>query len=327
MSLGESRTSSRGEPRSRSREGARTPADQNEQQDFDTLLEGLRSDVMGHIDTTVKQAAEALTKNFTTVAKALDSKNEKRFSTVENSIADVEARQTALTDELEVTKGVVRKLQQTLDAQEQAVPIRDPINTSSRPFDGPIDVTILKLETKEMATKIEVQKLVDALFKTANIENDKYKITGDELDNRFILRFSGAAGLAATRVNLARKTLRDESGKWLELSVETPSGSKTRAFINPDKNPKMVKTERDTKRLGGILKDSYPNIKWHLNTYDGEISKVWTPMVKVEAQPGDTESILRWNLAALAETDIDKREVVGKFSQSARNRAQVQWGL
>ena len=174
---------------------------------------------------------------------------------------------------------------------------------------------------------MEMGKLYDELFKKANIENDKYKITGDDLDNRFILRFSGAAGLAATRVNLARKTLRDESGKWLELSVETPSGSKTRAFINPDKNPKMVKTERDTKRLGGILKDSYPNIKWHLNTYDGEISKVWTPMVKVEAQPGDTESILRWNLAALAETDIDKREIVGKFSQSARNRAQVQWGL
>ena len=91
----------------------------------------------------------------------------------------------------------------------------------------------------------------------------------------------------------ARLALRNSSGKYKELCVAKPDGGTTRIYINPDKNPRMQKLERETKRMGKIFHDLYAPIKFHANRIDGEISKGWTPILKLEVAQGEVPTKVR----------------------------------
>ena len=125
----------------------------------------------------------------------------------------------------------------------------------------------------------------------------------------------------------ARLALRNSSGKYKELCVAKPDGGTTRIYINPDKNPRMQKLERETKRMGKIFHDLYAPTKFHANRIDGEISKGWTPILKLEVAEGEVPTKVRWNLAALAETNVVKEDVVAKFTSTARGQVRVDWSL
>ena len=215
--------------------------------------------------------------------------------------------------------------------QENATTLIDPPASSGRPFDGPVDQTILQIETSknDLIAKATLDTFISALFADANLDRDKYEIKGDDADCRFVIQFKGAASVAALNVGQARLTLRESSVKYKELSIAKPAGGSTRIFINPDKNPRMQKLEFETKRLGKIFQElhSAPGVKWHLNRTDGEISKGWTRIVKLEVEQGDSPTKIRWNLAALAETTINKEDIVAKFTSTAREKVKVDWSL
>jgi hypothetical protein len=126
----------------------------------------------------------------------------------------------------------------------------------------------------------------------------------------------------------ARTTLRYSSGKYKELSIDKPSGGPTRIFINPDKNPQMQKRERETKRMHKVFDELYTQKKWHSNRTDGEISNHrWIPILQLDVQEGEAPTKVRWNLAALAEADVIKEDVIAKFSSTARETVRVNWSL
>ena len=105
------------------------------------------------------------------------------------------------------------------------------------------------------------------------VDKENYKITGDDADNRFVVRFSGAAGLAERHAENAMRALRDPRGKYKDISAPKPGGGDARIYINPDRNPRMQKIMRESKRLGVIFRETHPDHRWHVNRNDGEISK------------------------------------------------------
>jgi hypothetical protein len=314
--------------RSRGRDEPVVVADAAVSPDFESLMAGLRSEVLAHVDKNLKTTAEQLTMSFTGVARALDVKSEKRFSALEGSMAELGSSQSTLEAQVDVLKGELREVQKQLHIQENATTLADP-PASGRPFDGPIDKTILRVETfaKEIISKATLDSYLSDLFLDANVLREQYEVNGDDADCRFIIKFKGGAGIAIRNLEQARTTLREDSGKYKELSVCKPAGGSTRIFINPDKNPKMQKIERETKRLGLILRDMYQGTKWHINRTDGEISKGWKQIVKLEVNPNDVPTKILWNLEALSETNIVKQDVVANFSSTARERVRVNWQL
>ena len=89
----------------------------------------------------------------------------------------------------------------------------------------------------------------------------------------------------------------------------------------------MQKLDRETKKAGKIIKEMYPNENWFINRIDSQISKGWTPVLKVEVHEGDVPTKLRWNNAALVDTTIDTGEVATKFAATTRERTQVHWSV
>ena len=174
--------------------------------------------------------------------------------------------------------------------------------------------------------KSSLEEFLSSLFGEVNIDNDKYSVIGDDADSKFIVKFSGAAGLAIRHAEHAQRSLRDGRGKYKELQVNKPAGGQTRIFVNPDRNPYMQKMLRESKRLGDIFRADYPSIRWHVNRIDGEISKGWTPIVKIEVHEGEAVSRLLWNLNALSDTTVNKEDIVSKFSVAGQ-RAPVAWSV
>ena len=164
-------------------------------------------------------------------------------------------------------------------------------------------------------------------FSAEDIGDDKYKVIGDDTDFKFTIRFQGSAGFAALNMQHARRCLRDEEGKYKDLQITKPAGGTTQIFINPDRNPRMQKTIRASKTLANIFKEMYPDTRWHVNRDDGEISKGWVPIVKLDIVPGDSPTRLLWNVAGLSNTDINKEDVVAKFTDAARGKVTVTWSV
>ena len=261
--------------------------------------------------------------------RAHDTKCEKRFSVIENSLGELGSSQDALETNIKTLQGEMRKMQEKLHMQETATALVDPPASGGRPFDGPIDATILGLETngKDIIAKDTLASFLANLFADANIERDNFDVIGDDADSRFIIKFKGLPGVAKLHVDQARTTLRNSDGKYKELSIAKPSNGTTRIFINPDKNPRMRKLERESKRMGKVLQELYVGSKWHVNRVDGAISKGWTHILKLEVQQGDAPTKIWWNLAALSESGIVKQDVVAKFTSTARENVKVNYSL
>ena len=297
--------------------------------DFDDLLSGLRGEIMGYVDQNLKSTAEHLTSSFTTIVRVHDVKCEKRFSLIENSLGGLGSSHDTLETNIKTLQGEMRKMQEKLHVQETAPALEAPPTSGGRPFDGPIDSTILRLETggKDIIAKATLGTFLTNLFADANIDRDNFDIIGDDADSRFTIKFKGLPGVARRHVDQARTTLRNSDGKYKELSVAKPGSGTTRIYINPDKNPRMQRLEREAKRMGSILRDLYPNTKWHINRVDGAISKGWTHILKLEVQKGDAPTKIWWNLAALSESAIVREDVVAKFNSSAREQTKTNWSL
>jgi len=126
------------------------------------------------------------------------------------------------------------------------VPLLDPSSSSNnnRAWDSQIDDTILRLEThqKHDLSKTALKTYLDALYQEVNVLSDLFTIEGPALGNRFAIQFSGAPGLAKTHRDQASTSHREETGKYKELAVDDPAGASTRIYINPDENPKQIRT-------------------------------------------------------------------------------------
>ena len=296
--------------------------------EFESLISGLQQEVVGYVDKNLKSTAYHLASQFQGVIAAHDRKCEKRFSNIENAIEKSGANQFKLENQMAALKEDLTKVQQQLHLQENAASLTSTPPSSGRPFDDPIDTTILRIDTfhKELIAKTTLQAFLSTLFETSNVDSDKYEVNGDDADFRHTIKFKGACGLVARNAEHAQRSLRDSCGKCKELKIGKPAGGDTRLFINPDRTPQMQKLIRESKKLGEIFKEAHPGVKWHINRNDGEISKGWTPIVKIDVQEGDIPSRLLWNLDALSDTSINREDILSRFA-SSRQRQPVTWSI
>ena len=94
-------------------------------------------------------------------------------------------------------------------------------------------------------------KSVVKLCKDVNVGEEDYDVTGDQLDDRFEIRFTSASANAQA-LQLFQSIFLGR-GKFKPLEVNAPDDSTVKFFINPDKNAATVKKEVLCKRLTDII--------------------------------------------------------------------------
>ena len=90
------------------------------------------------------------------------------------------------------------------------------------------------------------------------------------------------------RAKKARECLRNPDGSWIELVVTTPAGANTKAYINPDKSPKVERVEKLSKILFKICQQEFTDKKFVLDMATGTIKCGWTP-IAIVAAPNSAE--------------------------------------
>ena len=167
-------------------------------------------------------------------------------------------------------------------------------------------------------------------------DGDTFTIAGGNLNREFRVTFSGASGrIRAAHRNNAFAAMQfgrreDKSIIWREFEVTDPDGATQPLFVGPDKNGRQKKRERHTRFLFTALRDqlgpgSGPS-RLFPNKRDGTICVGWTPLVRVTVAGGDFDTDISWNLAAVAQHNVETEPVMQKFRESCRGRmADVTW--
>jgi hypothetical protein len=196
-------------------------------------------------------------------------------------------------------------------------------------FNRAIDPTILCINTEAPVSLQSALVGAHALCTRAGIQTSSVEVTCDAgigLGKFFTYRFGGTDLRTGTlQANKARSCLKTGPKTFEDLFLKTPDNIDTKAYINPDRNPKMRRTRLFTKKLHDVIKEIQPNPKWFADQSSGEIKWGWTPVAVVVVESFSKVS-LDWNQKAVARFDIPKAEIVAAFNDATEDAANVEWG-
>ena len=92
--------------------------DAEPESNFDVLVAGLRTEVLGYVDKNLKSTAGHLTTSFVDLVKSHDKKREKRLSKLELDMQELHTNHDSLQADVAAFKEQVGKVQQQLHIQE-----------------------------------------------------------------------------------------------------------------------------------------------------------------------------------------------------------------
>jgi frataxin-like iron-binding protein CyaY len=185
-------------------------------------------------------------------------------------------------------------------------------------FDRDLDGTILRVDTHqktEMALA-SVTAAVTAWMEEANLGPERFEVLGQPLGNSFVVKFAGDRPLATKRAASAMAALRRPDGSWLDLRAVDADDKQIRLYVNADKNGRMVRMEREGKKLQRAIQEGSPAAKVVFLRRDGVISFNFKAVAKIEVSP-DGPTKLLWNERTSKDSGIDQNEVTRKFNESA----------
>mgnify|MGYP000435432587 CR=1 FL=1 len=150
----------------------------------------------------------------------------------------------------------------------------------------------------------------------ANLSPEKFEVLGPRLGSNFVVKFSGERQLATKRAASAMGALRKANGEWLDLRAVDADDKQIRLYVNTDKNGRMVRLEREGKKLQRAIQEGSPNAKVVFLRRDAVISFNFKAIAKIEVSP-DGPTKLLWNEKALADSGVDRAEVTKQFTTNA----------
>ena len=265
----------------------------------------LATTTSGHVETLV-----------TAYAKTVN----KRFNSVEADVADLRASSSDLKQGQEDIRKELADLRRELAVPESSTPNRP--WTDDKKFDRPVRDNVISINTGTTQVSLQaISKMVDDWLKELTIEPKHYSLNGggSPLSKFWRLTFKGESGLASRRAHMAIDALRNDEGKWTELFVDA-GGSSVRAYAGPDKNPKMLATERLTKKLLEVCNASHAGLNCQMLKRDGIITTNAQKLILLTPNADKTYD-LKWDNSLVAELDINKKTITDAFDVLAKAAA------
>ena len=240
------------------------------QDDLESFAAKVRGDVKDIVNESVGSAmhqhAQKQVAATIELVKKQEQKTEKRFNVVEQDLANLHRDHSALERSQEVQRAAITELQKALAVAESAIPIKDKLDLTE--FERQVDSTILRINTGGIVTKHEVTRVLTPWLTDADCgTTDKAEIYGADAGRRFTIQFKGNAGYAQRNLNKARSLLKDQSGVWRQFPEPTlaAGATKTKVYVDIDKNACQLKREGDGKRLRDSLKHLYGSKHFHFH--------------------------------------------------------------
>ena len=96
---------------------------------------------------------------------------------------------------------------------------------------------------KEKVSKTGLTKAIVTLVLEAHLSEADIAISGDALDDRFEIQFSGDSRIAAVKCLQFYESLQLGRGKWKPQFAINDTGTDIQFYIAPDKNPCQMRKE------------------------------------------------------------------------------------
>ena len=245
----------------------------------------------GPLTAKVSEATNASCQNICMQAcGAATAAISQRLGSVESKVEDLTQGQTRLeTAFAELSKTVttaMARLSHSNSTPELGTP---EANAQAHAFVGPVtsvatdvttpaffrkpDPTILYANThgRVQVSRDVFTKAFLELASEANVEQQAFEITGDALDNRFDIQFTGSPTAAAAAALQLYQSLQLGRGKWKPQNVKDAAGISHQFYIQPDKNGAQVRREVLAKELSRLVSPLVPNKEVFVRKSTGSI--------------------------------------------------------
>jgi len=177
-----------------------------------------------------------------------------QLQAVEGRLTSLESGQNKLLEEVAKINLAVAKMAHSPSAPALPTPYGASQPTSAgdvttSPFWRTPDPTCLFINVHDRV-KLSLRTIYKSfveLATDANIAESDYTFQGDQLDNRFDVKFTGPA--AAKHCLQFYQSLQLGRGRWKTQEASDPSNNMHRYYIVPDKNPAQVRKEVLAKQL------------------------------------------------------------------------------
>ena len=166
---------------------------------------------------------------------------------------------------------------------------------NSSGFFRKIDPTVLFCN---VANKVKIPRArffgaIVKLVGEAGLNEDTFKLVGDELDDRFEIKWLGEPRTASTRCLQFFQSLQLGRGKWKPQLVADEQGREVQFFVGPDKNLAQVRREVLTKSLREIVKPMLPEKEIWMRKSTGTLFVDKRMLVSVKIL-GEASARLEW---------------------------------
>ena len=194
-------------------------------------------------------------------------------------------------------------------------------------YNRAVDKGILVITTMggDLVTKDSVLESVTEWLTDAGVADAAWSIKSKEKEKRFVVRFKGAAIIAAGLAQRATHALKQD-GEWRNLQATNSDGNRIRLFINPDKNPHQNKVEISTRRLRGILaaEPGFEDTRIFANLKDGQLFVNYIPIAEIKCSDSEKDTVVRWNPKGLQKLPtFDRFALVEKLNLKKADK--IEW--
>ena len=298
---------------------------------LDTKFETAAKRSESHIDTSIKNLRDEI--------DTMDKKHDTKHTETATRIAALETKINAAVESFtNIAASNATALHDAADAALlSARSAGAPHGVGNLPFafqpppdDGynrPPLPNRLKLFAADPITLASATQGAKAMCGQAGIADDAYTVAplgNPALSRLFAIDFIGGDETTNNlRAKKAKDALRSPEGKWLELVVPTATGN-TRAYINPDKSPKVERVEKLSKILLKICQSEFSDKKFFLDRATGTIKCGWTP-IAIVAAPTSAEISLKWNNGGITKAGLSKDVLKTAFDLATGGSANVEW--
>ena len=304
-------------------EGHTRDQDDEAADSIDDMLEAMRKEIAADTERIIKQHDQTTMASVAKLVKTQGEQNDAKFASVRSDISSVAERARILEDEQAKMRADLARVSAGLALAERTIPIVE----EDLSYDRDPDQTFLRIRAKEQVARDDILSLVrEKLVAPAGIPEAEAVLAETAASARdFVLRFTGATGLAAGRARKANECLRGASG-WERLNVKSVAGPMVQVFVSKDESPKMVRVRMEVKKL----RDAYIEVMGEARKIfalrsEGALSVDWTPVVRldgVDSKEGKTR--LLWNNDMADRLNVDKTAVEAAFLSKIR-KPEVVW--
>ncbi|CAK0799796.1 unnamed protein product [Prorocentrum cordatum] len=132
-------------------------------------------------------------------------------------------------------------------------------------WDRPADPQLFVISCHRPCTPAAVFLGLAPWLEAAKVKPEQVTINEKEPSKRCYMYVPGAADGRARAFQLAAH-LKCDSGRWPELAIRTVEGTDEKLYVNPDKNPRSIIQEVQTKKLLALCRETMPGDWWMQRT-------------------------------------------------------------